>query len=149
MASKENRKNDKNNQKGIVGQRQREQQQPKQGAKGKEKGDTNVTTEKKNDNEFESKGNVNGDNDNPNKPVLASMTADKAKLVDWATNNGIPTDWVKDFDSFENMANIYPDSETGRNEFYKDYSIKGGKQKNLAERLFKELEKYRKKSNGM
>ena len=135
MESKDrSNKNAKNNEKGIIGQRGQEEQQAKQGGKGQGKGDINVKTVKKNDNEFESKWNVNGD---------------KSKLVGWARNNGIPTDWVKDFDSFSNMANIYADSETGRNEFYEDYSVKGGKQKSLAQRLFNQLEKYRKKSKGM
>ena len=91
----------------------------------------------------------NKDTGNPSEATSASMTADKPKLVNWATNNGIPTDWVTDFDSFEKVAKIYADSDAGRKEFYTDCDINGRKQKNLAERLFDELAKYRKKSNGM
>ena len=146
-ASNKNDENSENNAKGLV-QRQPEPQQPKQGAKSKEKGDTTVKTLEKIDNENEAKKNVNGDNDNPNEQASASMTAAKAELFELASKTGIPTDWVQDFDSVGNMASIYAYCENGRSEFYSDYGIKGGKEKNLAERLFYALEQYYIESHG-
>ena len=96
----------------------------------------------------ESKGNV-VDNETANGQAPKSMTPDKAKLIKWANDNGIPSDWVFDFDSFENIAKIYPNNDAGKIEFYKDYNIQSGKQKNLAQRMFNTLEKYRTQSNGV
>ena len=153
MASQQNNKNGwkemTEQQATQQAQQQQQQQTVRDGKIVKTQGQTQQALHDANTPDKESK--ENGGNDNPKEEALTSMTAEKAKLVKWGTDNHIRYEAIAGFDSFYSMFTTYG---TDGSKFIADVELEYGKltskQKQSIGNLFAAFTQYQnKQSNGM